>query len=145
MCYTEAPQRSRPSCGRHQGGPSLVVGPPCPSSARHPSARVILPSWPAPSQPLKARVVFYKYWCSPGQGVLAEEVLNGTKVVRQLFGEGQGVTDQPGYPLAQRLVEALNRMSFAGFVGDGLVLHHRNDSWIDEILGLQALLAVFLR
>ena len=65
---------------------------------------------------------------------MAEEELDGTDVVRQLFGEGQGVTDQPGYTLAQRIVKALNVIGFAGFFGDGFVLHRRNDPCVDGIL-----------
>ena len=78
---------------------------------------------------------------------MADEVFDGTDMVRELFGEGQGVTDQLGYTLAQRIVKALNVIGFMGFFRDGFVWHRRNDSCLDGILIRRAhcLLAVHCR
>jgi hypothetical protein len=39
-----------------------------------------------------------------------------------VLGEGQGLTYQPGDTLPQSIVKALNKVSFSGLLGNGLVL-----------------------
>src|SRR5438093_5347173 len=65
---------------------------------------------------------------------MAYEVFDGTNMVCQLFGEGQGVTDEAGGALSQRVVETLDVIGFPGVLCDGLVLRYRNDSCVDSIL-----------
>ena len=58
---------------------------------------------------------------------MAYEVFDGTDMIHQLFGEGEGVTDETGDTLAQRVVETLTVVGFPRVLRDGLVLRHRND------------------
>ena len=53
---------------------------------------------------------------------MADEVFDGTDVVRQLFGEGQSVTDEAGDALPHGVIEALDMIGFAGVLRDGFVL-----------------------
>src|SRR5215831_16542553 len=65
---------------------------------------------------------------------MADEVFDGTDVVRQVFREGQRVTDEAGDALPQRVIEALNMIGFAGVLCDGFVLRRGNDPGVDRIL-----------
>ena len=65
---------------------------------------------------------------------MAYEIFDGTDMVRQLFGEGQGVTDEARDALPHRIVKPLNVIGFAGFFGDGFMLCRRNDPGVDGIL-----------
>ena len=49
-------------------------------------------------------------------------------MVRQLFGEGEGVTDEAGDALSQRVVETLDVVCFPRVLRDGFVLRRWNDS-----------------
>ena len=65
---------------------------------------------------------------------MADEVFDGTDMVRQLFREGQRVTDEAGDALPQRVIEALDMIGFAGVLRDGFVLRRGNDPGVDRIL-----------
>ena len=65
---------------------------------------------------------------------MAEEVFDGTDVVRQVFREGQRVTDEAGDALPHGVIEALDMIGFAGVLRDGFVLCRRNDPGVDCIL-----------
>ena len=43
---------------------------------------------------------------------MADEVFDGTDMVRQLFREGQSVTDEAGDALPHGVIEALNMIGF---------------------------------
>jgi hypothetical protein len=58
---------------------------------------------------------------------VTNEVLNGTDVVHQLFGERQRFADQTGHTLPQRIIEALDVIGFARFLRNGFVPFRRND------------------
>src|SRR5712691_1038105 len=51
---------------------------------------------------------------------MADEVFNGTDMVRQLLREGQSVTDEAGDALPHGVVEALNMIGFAGVLRNGV-------------------------
>src|SRR5262245_55452665 len=55
-------------------------------------------------------------------------------MVRQLFGEGEGVPDEAGDALAHGVVETLDVVGFPRMLRDGFVLRHRNDPGVDGIL-----------
>ena len=57
---------------------------------------------------------------------MADEILDSTDMVGQLFGERQGFADQPGNTLPQGVVEAFNVIGFPGFLCDGSVPLRRN-------------------
>ena len=65
---------------------------------------------------------------------MADEVFDGTDVVRQVFREGQSVTDEAGDALPHGVVETLDMIGFAGVLCDGLVLRRGNDPGVDRIL-----------
>jgi hypothetical protein len=65
---------------------------------------------------------------------MANEVFDSTDVVRQVFREGQSVTDEAGDALPHGVIEALNMISFAGVLRNGFVLRRRNDPCVDGIL-----------
>jgi hypothetical protein len=65
---------------------------------------------------------------------MADEVFNGTDMVRQLLREGQSVTDEAGDALPHGVIEALNMIGFAGVLCDGFVLRRGNDPGVDRIL-----------
>src|SRR5215510_10440679 len=65
---------------------------------------------------------------------MADEVFDGTDVVRQLFREGQRGPDEAGDALPQRVIEALDMIGFAGMLCDGFVLRRGNDPGVDRIL-----------
>ena len=65
---------------------------------------------------------------------MADEVFDGTDVVRQVFREGQRVTDEAGDALPHGVIEALDMISFAGVLRNGFVLRRRNDPGVDGIL-----------
>ena len=50
---------------------------------------------------------------------MADEVFDGTDMVRQLFGEGEGVTDEAGDALSQRVVETLDVVGLPRVLRDG--------------------------
>ena len=53
---------------------------------------------------------------------MADEIFDGTDVVRQIFREGQNVADEAGDALPHGVMEALDMMSFAGVLRNGLTL-----------------------
>src|SRR6516164_4534515 len=65
---------------------------------------------------------------------MAYEIFDGTDVVRQLFREGESVTDEAGDALPQRVIAALDMVGFAGVLRNGFVLCRRNDPGVDRIL-----------
>ena len=65
---------------------------------------------------------------------MAYEVFDGTDMIGQLFGKGQGVTDEAGDTLPQRVIETLDMIGFAGVLRDGFVLRRGNDPGVDRIL-----------
>ena len=65
---------------------------------------------------------------------MADEVFDSTDMVRQLFREGQSVTDEAGDALPQRVIEALAMIGFAGVLRNGFVLRRRNNPGVDRIL-----------
>jgi hypothetical protein len=64
---------------------------------------------------------------------MADEIFDGTNVVRQLFREGQSVTDEAGDALPHGVIEALDMIGFAGVLRDSFVLHRGHDSGVDSI------------
>ena len=64
---------------------------------------------------------------------MADEVFDGTDVVRQLFREGQCVPDEAGDALPHGVVEAFNMIGFAGVLRDSFMLGSRNYSCVDGI------------
>jgi len=64
---------------------------------------------------------------------MADEVFDGTNVVRQVFREGQRVTDEAGDALPHGVIEVLDMIRFAGVLRNGFVLRHRNDPCVDGI------------
>ena len=65
---------------------------------------------------------------------MANEVFDGTDVVRQVFREGQRITDEAGDALPHSVIEALDMIRFAGVLRDSFVLRRRNDPGVDGIL-----------
>ena len=65
---------------------------------------------------------------------MADEVFDSTDMVRQLFREGQRVTDEAGDALPQRVIEALDMIGFAGVLRNGFVLRCGNDPGVNRIL-----------
>src|SRR5437879_5372107 len=65
---------------------------------------------------------------------MAYEVFDSTNMIGQLFGKGQGVTDEAGDTLPQRVIETLDMIGFAGVLRDGFVLRCRNYPCVDGIL-----------
>jgi hypothetical protein len=55
-------------------------------------------------------------------------------MVRQLFGESQGGTDEAGDTLRQRVIAALHMLGFLGVLRDGLVWRYRHHPRIDSRL-----------
>ena len=53
---------------------------------------------------------------------MAYEVFDGTDMIGQLFGEGQGVPYEAGDVLPQRVIEPLDMISFPRVLRDGFVL-----------------------
>jgi len=66
---------------------------------------------------------------------MADEVLDGTDLIGQLFGEGQGVPPQTGDTLPQGVIEPLDVVGFPGLLRDGFVLRLPNHPCVDCILG----------
>jgi hypothetical protein len=65
---------------------------------------------------------------------VANEVLDGTDVMRQCLGEREGLAHQTGNALPQRVIEALNMIGFPGFLRNGAVLLRGYHPFIDFIL-----------
>ena len=65
---------------------------------------------------------------------MANEILDGSDMVGQLFGRRQGFARQPGNTLPQGVVEAFNMIGFPGFLRNGSVPLRRNHTWVDFIL-----------
>ena len=65
---------------------------------------------------------------------MADEVFDGPNMVRQLFGEGEGVPDEAGDALAHCVVETLDVVGFPRVLRNGFVLRRRNDPCVDGIL-----------
>jgi hypothetical protein len=55
---------------------------------------------------------------SSRQVVVAYEELDGTDMIGELFGEGQGLAHQAGHALSQRVVKALDMVGFTGQLAD---------------------------
>ena len=65
---------------------------------------------------------------------MAYEVFDGADVIGEFLGKGQGVADETGDALPQRVIETLNMISFPRVLRDGFVLRCRNDPCVDGIL-----------
>ena len=61
---------------------------------------------------------------------MADEIFDGADMVGQFFRERQGVADQTGNALPQRVVEAFNMIGFARVLGNRFVMCGRNDALI---------------
>jgi hypothetical protein len=68
----------------------------------------------------------------PGEIVVADEILDGTDVVGQLFGKRQGFAHQTGNALSQGIVETFNVIGFPSVLGDGLV----SSRWDYALIGV---------
>ena len=65
---------------------------------------------------------------------MADEELAGTAVVRQFLGGRQGLTDQKGQALPQRIVEPFDVIGFPRFLADGFAALRRNHAVVYNIL-----------
>ena len=65
---------------------------------------------------------------------MADEIFDGTDMVRQLFREGESVTDEAGDALPHGVIEALDMIGFAGVLRDGFMLRCGNDPGVDRVL-----------
>ena len=65
---------------------------------------------------------------------MANEILNGTDVVVQLFGKRQRTAYQSRYPLPQGVIEAFDVIGLASFFVDRSVLGSGDDAFIHHIL-----------
>jgi hypothetical protein len=65
---------------------------------------------------------------------MANEMLDSTDVMRQLFGEREGLTHQTRNTLPQSIVEALDVIGFACFLCNGFVPVRRDHSRVGVIL-----------
>jgi hypothetical protein len=64
---------------------------------------------------------------------MAYEIFDGTDMIGEFFGKGQGVTYETGDALPQRVIETLDMIGFPGVLRDGFVLCRRNDPCVDGI------------
>jgi hypothetical protein len=71
---------------------------------------------------------------SSRQVVMTDEHLDGTNMMSEFLGEGQRLTHQAGYPLAQGVVEPLDVIGFPSSFADGFVLSSRNHPFVHPIL-----------
>jgi hypothetical protein len=78
--------------------------------------------------------VLHRECSSSCEIVVTNKILDGADVIRECFGEGEGLTHQAGHALSQRVIEALNVIGFPGVLRDGTVLPRWNDPFIDGIL-----------
>lgn len=62
---------------------------------------------------------------------MADEILDGTAMIGQLFGEGERVTHQPRDALSEGVIETLNTIGFTDFFRDRFVLL----SWDHALVG----------
>ena len=60
------------------------------------------------------------------------EVFDSTDMVRQLFREGQRITDEAGDALPERVVETLDVIGFPRVLRDSFVLCSRNNPRVDD-------------
>lgn len=65
---------------------------------------------------------------------MADEVFDGSNMVRQLFGEGEGVPDEAGDALTPCVVEPLDVVGLPRVLRNGFVLRRWNDPCVDGIL-----------
>ena len=63
---------------------------------------------------------------------MADEILDGTDMVGQLFGKREGFAHQTGNALSQGIVETFNVIGFPGFLCDSLV----SNRWDHALIGL---------
>ena len=61
---------------------------------------------------------------------MANEILDGTNVIRQFLGEGERFSDQPRDPLSQRAVESLDMIGNALLLFDDSMLLLWNDTFV---------------
>jgi hypothetical protein len=72
--------------------------------------------------------------CGSRQVVVADEELDGTDMMGELLGKRQRLTYQARHALAQRIVEALDVIGFAGQLTDRQVLRRGNHPFVYHIL-----------
>ena len=65
---------------------------------------------------------------------MAYAVFDSADMMGQLFGKGQGGTDEAGDTLPQRVMETLDMIGFPRVLRDRLVLHRRNAPLINGVL-----------
>ena len=68
------------------------------------------------------------------QVVVADKQLDSTDMMSELLGKRQCFADQPGHPLAQRVVEPLDMIGFPRQLADRPMLRRRNHPCIHHIL-----------
>src|SRR5262245_19398144 len=88
-----------------------------------------------PDTGAKGTVVLHRECCGCdlSEIVGANEILDRTDVMRQFFGERESLTHQTGDTLPQGIVEPLDVIGFACFLGDGLVPLRRNHAGVGVI------------
>src|SRR5215475_12126943 len=96
----------------------------------------VLPSPRSPTCPRgPGRVVLHRSCCcGPREIILANEILDSADVMRQLFGEREGLTYQTRNALPQSIVEALDVVGFACFLCNDFVPIRRDHSRVGVIL-----------
>ena len=62
--------------------------------------------------------------------VVANEILDGTNVIRQLLGKRKRLADQPRDPLSQRAVESLDVIGYPLSLFDDPMLLFGNDTFV---------------
>ena len=65
---------------------------------------------------------------------MAYEVFDSTDMGGPLFGKGQGVTDEAGDTLPQRVIETLEMIGFPGVLRARFGLRRRNNPFIHGVL-----------
>ena len=71
---------------------------------------------------------------SSHQVVVADEELDGTDMIGELFGEGQGLAHQAGHALSQRGIKALDMVVFMGELADRSMLSSGNHPYVYHVL-----------
>src|SRR5918998_4638825 len=71
---------------------------------------------------------------SSRQVVVAYEEFDGTDMIGELFGEGQGLAHQAGHALSQRAVKALDMVGFTGQLADRSMLSSGNHPYVYHVL-----------
>jgi|KBSSwiStaDraftv2_1062776.scaffolds.fasta_scaffold1111750_2 hypothetical protein len=73
---------------------------------------------------------------------MADAVFDGTDVMGEFVGKGSGVAYETSNALAQRVVEALARIGFAGVRRDSFMVRRGNAPGVDRQLLLEGLYAI---